>query len=90
MHFPVAGINAQLLGQRDQFWVSRKMRPTQFATKKNRPGIDYAKKETSAENDPQVQTILALKEYKEAERIPSNHENLANVPKENNESEATS
>jgi len=63
----------QILTGPDRFWLSRKMRPSQFATNKNRPGTDYATKLAKHEEeqglvDPQVATVLALQEAKNDRR----------------------
>ena len=53
MTFPVSGVNAHLIGldlstQTDRYWVSKKMRPTQFGDNKNNPGVEYPSKITEA------------------------------------------
>jgi hypothetical protein len=34
-------------------WLALKLRPTQFASEKNRPGVDYPSKITEANQKPQ-------------------------------------
>ena len=69
-----AGVPSSFFAAPDRFWVSKKMRPTQFASNKNAPGKNYSKTEKAfeesveenkellgkLEDGPKKETILVI------------------------------